>query len=82
VVEARDRAKQSNLAAWSQFKCPSKLPAGKFLSKFPLEKWCRISIPRSMLPKPSHAEVDCGVVEERNQVGRTNLARWLQFGYG
>jgi hypothetical protein len=51
------------------------------LSKFNSEKQCRISIPQPIQPKPSHAEVDCGVVDECNQVGRTNLACWSQFGY-
>jgi hypothetical protein len=39
---------------------PLPTPAGKFSTKIPWEKQCRISIPRPIPPKPSHAEVDCG----------------------
>jgi hypothetical protein len=45
-------------------------------------KWSRLSIPQLIQPKPSHLMVECGMFEYFDQADQSNLACWMQFGYG
>jgi hypothetical protein len=48
----------------------------------PATKRSGLSIPRPILPKPSHPMVDCCIFELFDVADQSNTARRLQFGYG